>query len=75
MTNSYRVGGPVAQLNFGMVEVDWKAAQGPTVTISLSDVDGDKVFSYSFELDRLNRKAKQAQTFTWGNFDERPGRT
>jgi alkaline phosphatase D len=53
MTNSYRVGGPVAQLNFGMVEVDWKAAQGPTVTISLSDVDGDKVFSYSFELDRL----------------------
>ena len=53
MTNSYRVGGPVAQLNFGMVEVDWKAAQGPTVTISLSDVDGEKVFSYSFKLDRL----------------------
>ena len=53
MTNSYRVGGPVAQLNFGMVEVDWKAAQGPTVTISLSDVDGEKLFSYSFELDRL----------------------
>ena len=40
-------------LNFGMVEVDWEAAQSPTVTISLSDVDGQKVFSYSFELDQL----------------------
>ena len=53
MVNAYRVGGPVAEINYGMVEIDWEAASGPLVTISLKTVDGEDAFAYSFELAQL----------------------
>ncbi len=53
MPNAYRVGGPVVDLNFGMVEIEWDAAGGPRVTISLRNVSGDVPFAYSFELEKL----------------------
>jgi alkaline phosphatase D len=53
MANSYRVGGPVVETNFGLVEVDWEAETGPQVTISLNAEDGKQSFSYTFELGQL----------------------
>jgi len=53
MTNSYRVGGPVVENNFGMVGVDWNAETGPQVTISLSTEDGSRPFAYTFALEDL----------------------
>jgi alkaline phosphatase D len=50
MKNAYRVAGPVVELNFGMVEVNWGAAEGPEVTISLNTIDGRRPFAYSFAL-------------------------
>ena len=53
MKNSYRVAGPVVESNFGLVEVDWEAASGPIVTLSLNTVNGEVAFTYSFELEKL----------------------
>jgi alkaline phosphatase D len=55
MTNTYRVGGPVVQNNFGMVEVDWAASAAPQVTISLNTMNGAAAFSYSFALNDLHQ--------------------
>ncbi len=55
MTNTYRVGGPVVQNNFGMVEIDWAARPTPQVTISLNTMNSAAAFSYSFALNDLQQ--------------------
>jgi alkaline phosphatase D len=53
MKNSYRVAGPVVEVNFGMVEVNWHAEGGPQVTLSLNTLDRARPFSYSFALQSI----------------------
>lgn len=39
-TNDYRVAGPVVDLNFGLVEIDWEASPSPLITFLVVNVDG-----------------------------------
>jgi alkaline phosphatase D len=38
--NSYRIAGPYADLNFGLVEIDWEASPSPSITLKVVGVDG-----------------------------------
>jgi len=38
--NRYRVGEPYADLNFGLVEIDWHAEAGPAATLQIRSLDG-----------------------------------
>jgi alkaline phosphatase D len=51
--NSYRVSGPFVAPSFGLVEVDWAAEGGATVSLSAIDVDSHRAFEHSFQLTTL----------------------
>ena len=51
--NPYRVAGPYAGNNFGLVEIDWLAKPAPTVTLKTVDLGGDNVFIYNISLAAL----------------------
>jgi alkaline phosphatase D len=51
--NSYRVSGPYALINFGLVEIDWKTRG---LTLMCTGLDGTVPFSYKVSLDRLQVK-------------------
>ena len=42
--NPYRTAGPSTVLNFGLVEIDWTAEPGPSVTFQAIGLDGGVVF-------------------------------
>ena len=51
--NPYRVAGPLAELNFGLVEVDWRAGPAPDVRLSARRADGSKAFEHRVSLSSL----------------------
>jgi phosphodiesterase/alkaline phosphatase D-like protein len=52
-TNNYRVAGPMSELNFGLVEIDWKADPTPEVKLKAIAADGDTGFALRVRLDSL----------------------
>jgi len=54
--NKYRVAGPSTDLNFGMVEIDWKEQSLPRITLKAINNDGKTVISYQLN----NGEQKQA---------------
>jgi alkaline phosphatase D len=51
--NSYRVAGPYADLNFGVVEIDWRADPDPVIVLKAMSKVGDVVFAYETSLGAL----------------------
>ena len=48
--NRFRMGQPLIELNFGLVEIDWEAGH---VNLSACDVDGSTKVSKKLSLDSL----------------------
>jgi alkaline phosphatase D len=48
--NRYRVAGPFAEVNFGLVEIDWQAKPSPVITLKAVAVNGTVVFRSSLAL-------------------------
>ena len=44
--NVYRVAGPYVDVSFGLVEIEWDAATGPSVSLSAVSLDGSRAFEY-----------------------------
>ncbi len=51
--NRFRVAGPFVALNFGLVEIDWEASEGPVVKLAAIGVDGRIGFEHSMPLASL----------------------
>jgi alkaline phosphatase D len=51
--NAHRVQGPLAQINFGLVEIDWEAKPAPLVTLKAVGLDGAAAFEHRVSLDVL----------------------
>jgi len=51
--NSNRVAGPFAEINFGLVEIDWEAKPAPQVTLKAVGLDGSAAFEHRVSLDTL----------------------
>jgi alkaline phosphatase D len=49
----YRVSGPYAQPNIGLIEIDWKAAPSPVISLQAIGLDGGVVFEHRLSLDEL----------------------
>ncbi len=52
--NSYRVVGPFAGLNFGLVEIDWDASPEPKITLKAIGADGSTAFEHQVSLGSLS---------------------
>jgi len=59
--NRHRLAGPVAELNFGLVEMDWDAEVGPIVRLAIGDVDGNLVIEYEGQLDEFGHTMEVEQ--------------
>lgn len=51
--NSYRIAGPYADLNFGVVEIDWEGDPDPVIVLKAMSEAGDVVFEYELPLGAL----------------------
>jgi alkaline phosphatase D len=51
--NKYRIAGPVAKLNFGMVEIDWSVKPSAQVTLKAINLDGSIGFTQRLSLQEL----------------------
>ena len=51
--NEYRVAGPFAELNFGLVEIDWSSRPSPKVALKAIAADGTTAFAHHVSLDTL----------------------
>ena len=51
--NAHRVKGPYAEINFGLVEIDWEAKPAPLVTLKAVGLDGGTAFEHRVTLDAL----------------------
>jgi hypothetical protein len=51
--NEYRVAGPFAELNSGLVEIDWNAIPSAEVTLKAIGVDGAEDFTHRVSLNAL----------------------
>ncbi len=51
--NAYRIAGPYAENNFGIVEFDWDAEPAPTINLRIVDLEGRDVFRHRIGLDAL----------------------
>jgi alkaline phosphatase D len=54
--NSYRVAGPYADLNFGVVEIDWEKG---VVTLKAVKDDGEVAFQHAVNLNQLRSSAQK----------------
>jgi alkaline phosphatase D len=54
--NSYRVNIPFADLNFGLVEIDWEAQPVPQVVLKAVGLDGVVAIEYKISLQSLSKK-------------------
>ena len=53
--NPYRAAGPVAEVNFGLVEIDWEAVPGPVIHFRIIDADGTVTLEHAVELAEPSR--------------------
>ena len=51
--NSYRVAGPVVDLNFGVVEIDWEARPSPVILLRIVGVESGALLEHRISLDEL----------------------
>ena len=51
--NKYRIAGPSAELNFGLIEIDWKAKPSPVVALMAVGANGTTDFEMEVRLDDL----------------------
>ena len=51
--NKYRVAGPMSELNFGLVEIDWSAKPSAQITLKAIGVDGSVGFTHRISLGEL----------------------
>jgi len=51
--NAHRVQGPLADINFGLVEIDWEGQPAPLVTLKAVGLDGAAAFEHTVSLDVL----------------------
>ncbi len=51
--NRHRVKGPFANINFGLVEIDWEAKSAPRVTLKAVGLDGATAFEHEISIDAL----------------------
>jgi alkaline phosphatase D len=51
--NEYRVEGPLAELNFGFIEIDWADQPSTTITLKALSFDGSVGFSHQVILDEM----------------------
>jgi len=56
--NSYRVAGPYAQYNFGLVEIDWEAKPSPLIMLKVIGADGSTAFEHQITLASLSPAQK-----------------
>ena len=56
--NDYRVAGPLADLNFGLVEIDWSAKPSTLITLNAVAFDGSTAFSHRISINQLQGTAK-----------------
>ena len=56
--NSFRIGEPFIDLNFGMVQIDWYAHSAPQVTLKAVGLDGATAFEYQIGLGKLHEVGK-----------------
>ena len=56
--NDYRVAGPFADLNFGLVEIDWSAKPSTLITLNAVAFDGSTVFSHRISINQLKGTAR-----------------
>lgn len=54
--NEFRVAGPFADLNFGLVEIDWSAKPSPVITLKAIGVDGVIEFKHRLSLSDLKKQ-------------------
>jgi alkaline phosphatase D len=50
--NPYRVAGPYDGMNFGLIEIDWKAVPSPVIRLAAMNASGEAVFQYEVPLPR-----------------------
>ena len=53
--NPYRVAGPVVEINFGLIEIDWAAESGPLVHLKVVGVDHSIALEYTIPVPHPNR--------------------
>ena len=51
--NDYRVAGPLTDLNFGLVEIDWSTSPSARITLKAIARDGSTGFTHRVKLDTL----------------------
>lgn len=51
--NRYRVAGPMSELNFGLVEIDWSGKPSAQITLKAIGLDGGVDFAHRITLDEL----------------------
>ena len=56
--NEYRVAGPLVELNFGLVEIDWSAKPSTLITLNAVAFDGSTAFSHRISINQLKGTAK-----------------
>ncbi len=56
--NEFRVAGPLADLNFGLVEIDWSAKPSTLITLNAVAFDGSTAFSHRISINQLQGTAK-----------------
>jgi alkaline phosphatase D len=54
--NDYRIGEPVVELNFGLIDIDWNADQGPVVTFRAINAAGAPLLNYSVAISELRSR-------------------
>lgn len=58
LKNSFRISKAYADVNFGLVEIDWKAQPAPQVTLKAIGLDGTAVFEHQVSLDDLRARSE-----------------
>lgn len=53
--NKYRIAGPYAGVNFGLIEIDWATLPAPKVSLISIDEIGTTVFEYNVSLQGVNQ--------------------
>jgi alkaline phosphatase D len=56
LTNSLRISDTYAELNFGMIEIDWSAQPSPLVQLRVIGIDGTAVIEHEVSLADLNQQ-------------------
>jgi alkaline phosphatase D len=57
-TNTFRVSSTYAEVNYGLIEIDWQTQPAPLVTLKVVGLDGNSVFEQQISLGELREVSK-----------------